>query len=360
MATVGHTLTGLSLGVGPNSRPSGKFIAAIWMGLLVLFAHLVDLIEWMLLLVAPRTFSAHTVTNSPWLVMGVLAGVLLFLAACRVRQPVLYAFAALAVLSHVLLDLRSIRLSLANVYGWSGNDGFPSLLETMASEFWLFGGLFALAALFHAARQRGVKRPARQLAAVLGVVAVVGAVIRHPIAWAPAYALCLLHALLLSRQRVKWSLAWNLVPLIPLFALVGIELYAWRLESHAASLLQSQDYQRAARAYQQALDIPTRSSRVSVHVNLSTCLFKIDDLDGAERQLLRVVDDVENPYWPRLMLAYLYVAPKTRGTSFHRPQESQRLLQSIADDPRSGRTGQIAHAQLQKWTADGTIPPDAP
>ena len=119
-------------------------------------------------------------------------------------------------------------------------------------------------------------------------------------------------------------------------------------------------FRLAARAYQQALDIPTRSSRVGAYVNLSSCLFKLDKLDGAERSLLRVINDVENPYWPRLMLAYLYVAPKTRGTTYHRPQETRRLLASIADDPRSGRTGDIARAQLQKMTAAGTIPSDSP
>lgn len=332
----------------------------MWIGLLVLFAHLVDIVEWLLLLVAPRNFSTHAITNSPWLIACVLAGCMALLAICRVRSVAAYLIAAAAVLSHIILDYRSVRLFGADLYGWSGEEGFPTLREMFVAEVWLFGLILSLATLYRVAREPGVSRPSRKLAAVFAVVALLAAISRWAPAWIVAYFLAFLHSGLLARKKIRVALLWNLVPLVPLLALVVTEAEAMRIEARGMKFFAVRDYGAASRLFEQALGVPTRSSKLSAHVYLSTCLFFMNDLEGSEQRLLEVIDDPENPYWPRLMLAYFYVAPKTRGTPFNRPGKARQLLESIAGDPHAGKTGNIARAQMDRMISEGIIPTSSP
>ena len=65
MATIGHTLIGLSLGSLSRAESRGQALRYIWPGLIVLMAHLVDIAEWVVILAAPAYFDQHFVTNSP-------------------------------------------------------------------------------------------------------------------------------------------------------------------------------------------------------------------------------------------------------------------------------------------------------
>ncbi|OWY73454.1 hypothetical protein B7486_03685 [cyanobacterium TDX16] len=360
MATIGHTLVGLTLAAGPKSRPPGRFLGLMWIGLMVLFAHLIDISEWMLLLLAPGKFSTHSVTNQPWLITTVTLCAFVLLALVRVKNPILYLVTGISILSHVVLDLRSIRLSLANLYGWNGDQGFPTFQEMFISEVWLFGLALSLVMLLRSLREPRIKQPTKYLGAALAAIATVAALSRLPFLWIPAYSLAVLHRLLVMKWKPRPAHAWVLVPLAPLLALVITEVYAGQLQSRGQELTQAKEYQAALKPLQAALRIATRSSKVGTRVYLSTCKYMLNDLPDAEHQLLQVIDDPENPYWPRLMLAYFYVAPKTRNTPFHRPEETRRLLESIAADPRAGRTSEIAREQLKKMIYEHLIPPAAP
>lgn len=360
MATIGHTLVGLTLAAGPKSRPPGRFLGLMWIGLMVLFAHLIDISEWMLLLLAPGRFSTHSVTNEPWLIVTVTLCVAALLVSGRVRNPVLYLVAGVSILSHVLLDLRSVRLSLANLYGWSGDQGFPTFREMFISEVWLFGFTLSVVVLVRSLREPRIKQATKYLGAALAATAAISALSRLPYLWMPAYSLAVIHAGLVMKWRPRPVHLWVLAPLAPLLALVVTEIYAGQLQSRGQDLTQAKEYQAALEPLEAALRIATRSSKVGTRVYLSTCKYMLNDLPDAEHQLLQVIDDPENPYWPRLMLAYFYVAPKTKNTPFHRPEETRRLLESIAEDPRAGRTSEIARGQLKRMIDERLIPPTAP
>jgi hypothetical protein len=332
----------------------------MWIGLVILFAHLIDISEWMLLLLAPGRFSTHSVTNQPWLIITVTLCAFVLLGGGRVKNPFLYLVAATSILSHVLLDLRSIRLLLANLYGWSGDQGFPTFREMFISEVWLFGLTFSLVVLFRSLREPRIKRPTKFIGAALAAIAAISALSRMPILWIPAYSLAVIHACLVMKWRPRPAHVWVMVPLAPLLALVVTEIYAGQLQSRGQELTQAKEYQAALEPLEGALRIATRSSKVGTRVYLSTCKYMLNDLPDAEHQLLQVIDDPENPYWPRLMLAYFYVAPKTKGTTLHRPEETRRLLESIANDPRAGQTSEIARGQLKRMIDEHIIPPAAP
>lgn len=360
MATIGHTLVGLTLAAGPKSRPPGRFLGLMWIGLMVLFAHLIDISEWLLLLLAPGKFSTHSVTNQPWLITTVTLCAFALLAIGRVKNPILYLVTGISILSHVVLDLRFIRISTADLYGWNGEQGFPTFREMFISEVWLFGLALSLVMLLRSLREPRIKQPTKYLGAALAATSTVAALSRIPFLWIPAYSLAVLHALLVMKWKPRLAHAWVMIPLAPLLALVITELYAGQLQSRGQELTQAREYQAALKPLQAALRIATRSSKVGTRVYLSTCKYMLDDLPDAEHQLLQVVDDPENPYWPRLMLAYFYVAPKTMNTPFRRPEETRRLLQSIAEDPLAGRTREIAREQLKKMINEHLIPPIAP
>ncbi|MBN2560824.1 MAG: hypothetical protein JXQ75_07835 [Phycisphaerae bacterium] len=332
MATVGHTLVGLSLSNLSRATSRGQALRYVWPGLIVLLAHVVDIVEWMIVLVAPEYFNQHFVTNSPFVTAGIVAVAWLVLfVGTRLRRPWPYILVALAVFSHLLLDYDPVRIAVADTYSRSADAELPGLCDAVIAEVWLYGLLLVSVGLVQAARQHDCPRRGRAAAGVLGVLAIFAAITRSPGLWMPAYVLAVLHTLLLSRRHLTLRLLWSLVPLVPLFMLLAVESWAGRLFDQATMMKKDRNYAGAAEMYERALAVPTRSCQLGAFVYLSQCQRQLGDLAGAEATLLRAIRRCEQPHWARLGLAALYMDPQVRGTPCYRPQEAARILRGMID-----------------------------
>src|SRR6266404_6662952 len=127
MATVGHTLVGLSFGGLSRSESRGGALRFVWPGFMILMSHLVDVLEWFTVVLFPGWASGHYLTHSPAGTAAFLAiicvGVLLF---TRLRRPWPYLLIAAAMMSHLVLDAYWARRGLADAYGIAADDeGYP-------------------------------------------------------------------------------------------------------------------------------------------------------------------------------------------------------------------------------------------
>jgi len=331
MATIGHTLVGLSLGGLCPAQRRPRVLPFFWLGLMVLAAHCVDIAEWFVTLWAPSRSSQHRVTHSP--LLTTLLVVLLwaiFALAARVRSPWPYLCIALGVFSHLLLDFLPARLLLLKIYGSTERTAWPDLRESIAAEIWLYGLVLVLVLLWQAARTTGCSRPARKLAGILAAACVVAAISRYGFAWSLAYAVAAAHALLLFRRSIRPALLWSLLPLIPMAAMGAVELWSLLLYRQARKLQADGDFAEAAKWHREALAVPTRTSKVSIYVYLSFCDVELKNWATAEQDLLNAVRLAEDPTWAELSLAEFYVNRRLRETAYFRPWEAQRIAEKVA------------------------------
>lgn len=331
MATIGHTLVGLSLGGLCPAQPRSRALPFFWLGLMVLAAHCVDIAEWFVTLWAPSRSSQHSVTHSPLLttLLVVILWAILALAA-RVRSPWPYLFIAAGVLSHLLLDFQPARLFLLKIYGSAERTASPDLRESIFAEIWLYGLFLVLVLLWQSVRTPVCSRPARTLAALLAGLSLLAAMTRNVFIWAPAYAIATVHALLLLRRAIKPRLLWNLVPLIPIAAMGAVELWSMLLYRQARKLQADGDFAEAAKWHREALAVPKRTSKVSIYVYLSACDVELKNWSAAEQDLLAAVRLAEDPIWAELSLAEFYVNRRLRETAYFRPWEAQRIAEKVA------------------------------
>jgi hypothetical protein len=356
MATIGHSLIGLSIGSIGRAEVRGRVLQHVWPGLIVLMAHLVDLAEWAVILVAPGYFDQHFVTNSPLVTAGLVAAVWIVIAfVTRLRRPWLYVLVALAIGSHLLLDHRLVRTALADLYGGSSEEEMPGLYAAVVAEVWLYGLVLVMVALARAARQHDCPPRGRAAAAVLGVVALVAAVTRVPGLWMPAYGVAALHALLLLRRDLELRLLWSLAPLVPLAALLTVELWAGHLYHEARALQVNKDYAAAAKAYRQALAVPARSQKLGAHVRVSQCQREMGDFAAAEATLLRAVKMCDRPDWPHCVLAGLYADSRAKHTPLYRPEEAARILREVVDGLSPAMVKAHARRKLDRLHRRGLI-----
>lgn len=349
VATIGHTLVGLSLsGVGNGRTLGGTVWRYAWPGIMVLMAHLVDLVEWAVMLAAPTYFDEHFVTNSPLVTAGIVAGVWLAMYLLRIRRVWPYVVVAVAVFSHLLLDHRAARVFLMDAFDITQGTEAPGLLESILAEAWLYGLLLVSVYLVRATRVRGCPRRGRVAAGVLAGVALIAAVSRITWLWMPAYALAGLHATLLLRSNLTSKYLWSLLPLIPLAGLLVVELWASHLFHQALTLQLQKDYAGAAAKYKQALDVPTRSKQVYNYVRCSQCLQQLGDLSGAEANLRYAARVCEQPYWAEFALANLYSSPQTRGTDFYRPEYALGRYRELLEGPYPARLKWYARRELKR------------
>lgn len=340
---------GLSLGSAWKARLPGKVLPAIWIGFVILCAHLIDLVEWILILINPTRFSSHELTNSPALVGLVFIALVLLLAVVwRVRTLTPYLIVAAALASHLVLDHLGVRRWLSNLYATGEFDELLPLEISIEAEIWFYGVTVVLVLLVRAALDRTCPRAGRKVAIGLAVVATVAMLTRRPIIWAPCYAIGTLHALLLLRRELHPTMLWGIVPLLPLFVLVAAELWASRVEREALAHEQRGAYAAAARLHQRALAAPKRSSRTSIYIHLSNCQRELDDWQGAERSLRLAVATAESRHWPLLSLARLLSHPKARGTEHYRPEEAIAILRQIAADPDARKYHPGARKELSR------------
>ncbi len=336
MATIGHTLVGLSLGGVCPSKARTRRLQFVWLGLMVLAAHLVDIAEWVLTLRSRAQFSPHFVTHSIFSTTTLVVILWMILALwARVRSPWPYLCIAVAVFSHLLLDYLPARIFLIELYGRTAGLEGIGLRESIIAEVWLYGLFLVIVMLWQAVRTPGCPRPARHLAMAFGGVCLLAALSRTAALWAPVYALATAHSLLLLRREIKPAQLWSLVPLIPLVILVGIELWSVFLFREALKLQKAGDFEGAARLHRQTLAIPSRSSKVSTYIYLSFCEGAKENWAANEHDLLTAVRLAEDPAWPELSLAEFYLSGRVIGTSYYRPLEAQRLAEKVAAGPNS-------------------------
>jgi len=346
MATVGHTLVGLSLAGCSRAESRGGSMRFVWLGVMVLLAHLLDIVEWGVILAAREYFDHHWVSNSLRLtsiVVGlVCAGLALF---ARLRKPWPYVLAAAAVFSHVGLDYPVWRAALIDTYGWPLSDAPPSLGQTLAAEVWLYGLLLVEGVLVRASLARGCPRRGRALAGVLAAAVILAAVSRNPWLWVPAYGVAVLHGLVLMRRAFNWRLAWSVIPLVPLLALLTVEFYGEWLYHHGERLEHEGDCAAAIRMFDRALAVPTRSPRTLAYVHKSLCLRSLGDFAAAEKALLQSESIRESRDWTRFQLAWFYLDGRVKGTPYDRPDLSVKYLELIlgsdAEDSLKGHTRRL-------------------
>lgn len=333
MATIGHSLVGLSCGSVWRPRPAASRLRYAWPGLMVLMGHLVDIVEWCAILVAPGYFAAHFVTNSPAVTAAIVVTVWLVLAVlCRRRTPWLYLLVAAAVFSHLLLDHPIVRRTLVDVYDGPTNEILPNLERAVAAEVWFYGCVLVCALLIRAGRSSACTRRGRTLTVLFGIAAALAASTKMPAFWIPAYFLAVLHVALVFRRDLSIRFAWSVVPIIPILLLLGFELRARSLFRAAEFELAQREYARAAELFEQALAVPTRSSKAVAFVHLGYCRQGLGDLAGAEDAMLRACADKESGDWASYMLGAFYINNRTRGTPYFQPDKAATILEGVLND----------------------------
>jgi hypothetical protein len=176
----------------------------------------------------------------------------------------------------------------------------------------------------------GCSRPAIKLSGALAGIVALAAITRNAFVWAPAYALAVVHGLLLLRRAIRPALLWSLVPLIPMAAMGAIELWSLLLYREARKLQAAGRFAEAVTWHRDALTVPTRTSNVSILVYKSYCEVELKNWAAAEQDLLAAVRLAEDPMWAELSLAEFYLNRRLRETGYFRPWEAQRLAEKVA------------------------------
>jgi hypothetical protein len=309
----------------------------LWIGLVVVGAHLLDLVEWMFCRVLGWTdnirFLTHSVTHTTLVALLTCAAIRL---TTRLRGAAFYGVLAIAVLSHFVLDQYPVRWFVADAYHVAHSEGLPDRARSIEAEVWLFGLPLVLVLLIQASRMSGVSRVGRLLSAVLAMGAVAAFATRSRWAWPPVYALCILHAMILGRRRLSWSMLWNITPMLVLAPLLAIELWAGHLFHAAHQQMIARDYDGAIETYRRAIALPARSSPSQYWIKLAVACRGANRMDESEAAY-ETAHAVEPHWWAAAYhLAMFRCDPTLRGTKYYRPEEAQRLYDHIlVEDPSS-------------------------
>lgn len=356
MATVGHALVGLSLAGLDQTKSRKPAVQYVWPGFVVLFAYLVDLVEWITWICFPAAADNHLLTNSPLLTSGLVILIWIAMALSGWFRGVWpYVIAALAVFSHLVLDQRIIRALVGDAYGYSMGEYLPGFFESIRAEFWLYGFVLVAAALLKASTQANCPRKSRAAASFLAILSIITAATRMAVLWIPAYLLSLTHAALLLRREIRWGLLWNLVPLLPLMVFLAIELTAAWLSFQARELAWQGDVHEAIQIRHRVMKLPTRSLHVENYIGLSKCYQALGDPEKAEAALLKAQAIANGSFGPSYYLAVFYADFRWRNTPFFRPDEAASLLQAIRDGPYTQRIQELARRVLADMQKKGLI-----
>ncbi|MFQ5429260.1 MAG: hypothetical protein ACE5E1_03020 [Phycisphaerae bacterium] len=356
MATIGHTLIGLSLAGLRGNGTKRRILRNAWPGFVVLLAHVVDLVEWLVWLVAPPAIDNHVLTHSVWLtavVVGLTWLGLRFLAGVRSLWPFLVS--AIAVFSHLLLDNRRFQTILAEVSGFPSNADMPILTHSIVAEVWCYGLLLVGMLLFQAQRQADCPRRGRLLAALLGGLSLAGAASRIVAVWAPAYLLSLLHATILLRRGIRRRLAWNLVPLAPLILYLAVIASASALLAQADALQAAGDYRGAIRCARASLVFGSRVTVPAAQRTIGFCHLKSGELAEAEAAYRAAEAASDGSVGSLFSLAGFYVASTCRNTPFFRPEQTRRILLRLQTDRYGASTRRHAQQMAERLKAAGIL-----
>lgn len=332
MATIGHTLVGLSLSeTCPEKARDGK-MPYVWAGLVVLSAHVVDLVEWLALLVAPIHWDKHFLTHSPWMALGVAAVICGCAAAVTgTRRLWPYLVLTIAVMSHLLLDAPVIRSLIGGAYGFPVDEHLPEYPAAILAELWGYGLIFVLTTLIVSWRQRRMSRKARNLALAFGVFCCLSAATRNPNIWGPTYLVAMVHCGLMWMKQFDWRYAKSAIPLIPLLILPSTDLYADSLTKRAIVMREEGHIEEAIELNLSVLRIPTRKSCVTNYLELGRCYLRQNRLDVAENAFINVRKESQayGNYLGDFWLAKFYTDDRTVDTPYFRPEEAESLLDRV-------------------------------
>jgi hypothetical protein len=327
-----------------------------WPGVMVLLAHLLDIVEWGVILIAPTYFGRHWVSNSLWSTSVVAAVVCAALAVfVRLRRPWPYLLAIGAIFSHVGLDHPLWRAVLVDLYGDAPTDELVGLGRSVLVEVWFYGLLLVGVLVVRACTVRGCPRRGRVAAGLLAAAAILAAVSRNPWLWIPAYCLTVLHVLLLLRSTLNWRLVWGVLPVIPLFALLAVEVWAGWLYQQGESLKGSGDPAAAIVMFERSIAVPTRSPKTGAYVQVSHCWRSLGEFAAAETALLQAESLNEGRYWARYQLAWFYLDNRLKGTRFDRPDLSAERLRQVIDGDAPANIKAYARRFLADLRKQGRI-----
>jgi len=358
MATVGHTLVGLSLTAlpGPDSQRDRR-LWMVWPGLLVLLAHLVDLVEWGIIVAAPTLFDAHFVSNSLWLALGLAAVVsLTVFAVARRRRGWVLLIAAAAILSHVVMDVCAVRVWVVRGSELTESPDSPGLGPLVIADLWFYGLVLIVMWSLKAARQPAAPAKGRWLAMALLGLGVTAAATRIPAFWGTAYVLAAGHALLMLRRELSLSRWWSVMPVLPLLGLLTVELWAAHLQAAADERVEVGDFAGAVPIYRRIIEIPTRSPKLDAWLKLSHCQVQMREVFAAEKSLRRASALAERPWIARYWLAVLYAHEYAKGTDLYRPTEAAAILEELIDGPYDEGLKSSARSRLDRLRSQGIVP----
>jgi hypothetical protein len=277
------------------------------------------------------------------------------LALCRVRRASLYAIAALAVFSHLVLDSLRVRGWIYAAYGLSAGEAQPGQPATVLAELWLLGLPWVSILLFRSGRRAGGTPRARGAAAALALACAAAALTREAVLWLPAYALALAVSAGVFRRELDARLVWSALPLLPVVSMIAVEAQALRLWRQSGALRRQGDCVTAVQVLERLRALPTRSRNRWLPVSLGSCYQELGLLREAEATLLEAQARSKGFPAPAYHLALLYADPRSRNTPLFRPEEAARLLRGIDSGPYRVRGEQL----LEEWREQGRLP-DAP
>lgn len=338
MATIGHTLAGLSLAGCSSPETQGGTPRHLWPAFVVLLAHMVDLVEWAAAIIPGASANSHFLTHSPFATAILVLLIWVALAiGTKLRSPLAYVIVAAAVFSHLLLDLPSLRFFIARAYDGGGTYDLPQLGQSLVAEIWLFGLVFVLISLGRAVLQPTCPKKGSAVGAVLMLAALAAAASRHAALWAPAYLVSLTHAAILLRSRFDVRQLWGIVVVLPVLAFVLVEGMAAHLTATGISLMRAGHDREAIEVYQRVFDLPTRESHAWNHTLIGQCYQNLGEPAPAEAAFIAGVESAESPAWPMIYLARFYALPKWQGTRFFKPEKAEALLEEARTRPRDPR-----------------------
>jgi len=357
MATIGHTLAGLSLaGCGPI-KARGGVMPHLWPAFIVLLAHAVDLIEWGAAVLMDAPADKRFLTHSP-LATGILV-LLIWMAlalGAKLRSPGPYLIVAAAVFSHLLLDLFSVRFFIAHTCAQQETYSLPPFEQSFVAEIWLLGFVFVLVALGRAVLQETCPRKGRAAGCVLALATLAAAATRLPAFWVPAYLVSLIHAAVLLRRSFKVRQLWGIVVVSPVLVFVLVEAMASHLTAKGLALRRAGRLREAVEVQERVLRLPIRESHAWHHYHLAVSYQQLGQLDKAEAALLNAIAIDDGSPWPKIFLARLYANPKSRSSGLFRPQEAKALYRAAQADAQDDRARAYVKRGLAQLEEPG--PPD--
>ncbi len=339
MATIGHTLAGLSLAACGPRKARGGLMPHLWPAFIVLLAHAVDLIEWGAAVVGVAPADSHFLTHAP-LATGVvvlLVWIALALGA-KLRSPVPYLIVAAAVFSHLLLDSRSVRFFVAHSYARRETYSQQPFAQAFMAEIWLLGLAFVLVALTRAALQSTCPRKGRVGAYALALATLAAAASRLPAVWIPTYLVSLAHAAVLLRKRFHLRQLWGIVVVSPVLVFVLVEATAAHLTAKGLALRKAGRLHEAIQVQKRVLRLPIRESHAWHYFHLAISYERLEQLAKAEAAFLDAMVIGDAAPWPEICLARLYVNPKSRASGLYRPQEARQLYLAAKAGERNDRS----------------------